>query len=59
MRTSLPWSVPFSGYLCEAATAPKKNIFWGKASVGDYEKLDNHAERIILRNLPKGTSLSR
>jgi RHS repeat-associated protein len=38
---------------------PEQNIFYGKGAVDGFEKLDNHAERIILRNLPDGAEVTR
>ena len=38
---------------------PEENIFYGKNSIDGFDKLENHAERIILRNLPEGAEVSR
>jgi RHS repeat-associated protein len=38
---------------------PEENIFHGKGVVDGYDKIDNHAERIILRNLPEGSEVTR
>ncbi|WP_244105238.1 RHS repeat-associated core domain-containing protein [Burkholderia ambifaria] len=38
---------------------PEENIFYGKKSIDGFDKLENHAERIILRNLPEGAEVSR
>nr|WP_244108961.1 hypothetical protein [Burkholderia anthina] len=38
---------------------PEENIFYGKNSIYGFDKLENHAERIILRNLTEGTEVSR
>ncbi|MBN3787292.1 type IV secretion protein Rhs [Burkholderia sp. Ac-20353] len=43
----------------ERLGVPKENIFWGAKAVSGYERLENHAERIILRNLPDGAEVTR
>ncbi|KVH32961.1 hypothetical protein WS88_22375 [Burkholderia cepacia] len=43
----------------ERLGVPKENIFWGAKAVNGYERIENHAERIILRNLPDGSEVTR
>jgi hypothetical protein len=38
---------------------PEQNIFWGAKVTNGFERIDNHAERIILRNLPEGAEVTR
>ncbi|WP_232447172.1 RHS repeat-associated core domain-containing protein [Burkholderia ubonensis] len=38
---------------------PEENIFHGKSAIDGFDRLENHAERIILRNLPEGAEVTR
>lgn len=38
---------------------PNQNMFWGATYYKGFTKEENHAERIILRNLPKGATVAR
>ncbi len=38
---------------------PRANILRGRGATNGFTKLANHAERIILRNLPAGASVQR
>ncbi|WP_257139683.1 RHS repeat domain-containing protein [Burkholderia sp. MSMB1826] len=38
---------------------PEENIFHGKSAIDGFDRLENHAERIILRNLPEGVEVTR
>jgi len=50
---------PAQRELLQELGVPKENIFNGRAFVKDFERLENHAERIILRNLPENSVVSR